>query len=145
MLTIGKLAKASNVNADTLRYYERMNLLLPVSRSPAGYRIYDQESVDRVRFIKKAKSLGFTLKEIVQLLYFNGSSEANAGDVLSITNKKIKQQNQKISELKEIERVLEKLAAQCSGNGSTQDCPILKYLYPNSQSDQDSALKEGCA
>ena len=119
MLTIGKLAKASNVNTDTLRYYERQKLLLPVSRSSAGYRIYEQESIDRVRFIKKAQSLGFSLSEISQLLHFDGSREANAGDVLAITNKKIDQQHQKIKELKEIESVLQKLAAQCAGNGST--------------------------
>ena len=142
MLTIGKLAKASNVNTDTLRYYERQKLLLPVSRSSAGYRIYEQESIDRVRFIKKAQSLGFSLSEISQLLHFDGSREANAGDVLAITNKKIDQQHQKIKELKEIESVLQKLAAQCAGNGSTQECPILRYLYPNTKSDKESILKE---
>ena len=69
MLTIGKLAKESNVKVGTLRYYESRELLVPISRSRSGYRIYDHDSIDRVHFIKKAQSLGFTLDEIAQLLY----------------------------------------------------------------------------
>ena len=116
MFTIGQLAKACKVKIDTLRYYERTNLLIPISRSQAGYRIYDQESVNRVRFIKKAQSLGFSLKEVSQLLKFDGSTEATAGDVLAIAKQKICQQNKKIKELKEIENILKRLAKQCSGN-----------------------------
>lgn len=142
MFTIGQLAKASKVKVDTLRYYERTNLLTPISRSQAGYRIYDQESVNRVRFIKKAQSLGFSLKEVGQLLKFDGSAEATAGDVLAITKQKICQQNKKIKELKEIENILKHLAEQCSGKGPAHECPILRYLYPPSNSESDKKKGE---
>lgn len=134
MLTIGKLAKESNVNVGTLRYYESRALLAPISRSRSGYRIYDHDSIGRVHFIKKAQSLGFTLDEIAQLLYFDGSSQATASDVLTITKQKIDQQTEKIKELKSIEGVLNKLVKECSGKGSAHDCPILKYLYPETSS-----------
>ena len=142
MLTIGKLAKASKVKVDTLRYYERTDLLTPIARSQAGYRMYDQKSVDRVRFIKKAQSLGFSLKEIGQLLTFDGSADATAGDVLTITKQKIYQQDEKIKELKKIEAILKRLAQQCSGKGPAHDCPILRFLYLLSHSEMAKKERE---
>src|SRR5262249_29478672 len=81
MLTIGKLAAAAGVRSDTLRYYEREGLIEPAGKSPAGYRLYDQESARRLRFIRQAQHCGFTLAEIRGLLVLRGRDAARCGDV----------------------------------------------------------------
>ncbi len=130
-LTIGKLAQHCDVKADTLRYYERMGLLYPNNRTGTGYRVYDQKAIARVRFIKNAQSLGFSLKEIEQLLQYDGSRDASAADIFNLTEKKILEQEKKIRDLIEIKNVLKKLSIECSGIGTIEECPILKYLYPD--------------
>ena len=87
-LTIGAFAKSVGVRADTIRYYERHGLLADPGRTAAGYRIYDARDVERVRFIRKGKHLGFTLKEIGTLLSLHSSDTARAADVLDITQRK---------------------------------------------------------
>jgi len=81
MLTIGKLAAAAGVSSDTLRYYEREGLIEPAGKSPAGYRLYDQDSARRLRFIKQAQHCGFTLAEIRELLVLRGRDAARCGDI----------------------------------------------------------------
>ena len=81
MLTIGKLAALSEVSADTLRFYERQGLIVPASKSAAGYRLYGEDAVVRLRFIKQARECGFTLAEIEQLLVLRSQDVACCGDV----------------------------------------------------------------
>ena len=81
-LTIGKLARASHVKIDTIRYYERQGLVSPEARTEAGYRLYNLESLRRVKFIRKAQGLGFSLTEIAQLLHFGVEQDATKADVL---------------------------------------------------------------
>lgn len=83
-LTIGKLAKACDVKVDTVRYYERRELLLPLARTDSGYRIYSTESIQRLDFILKAQSLGFTLKEIKELLELSENPETDCADVRNL-------------------------------------------------------------
>ncbi len=128
--TIGKLAAAGKVKIDTIRYYERQGLIAPEGRTEAGYRIFGTEAVRRVKFIRKAQRVGFTLAEISRLLEFGTSQEATAGDVLAITQKKIDRHQSKINELEELKSILGELAVLCPGEGPTSECPILDYLYP---------------
>ena len=80
-LTIGQLARIVGVNVQTVRYYERLNLLAPSARRPSGYRLYSHEEERRLRFIKNAQALGFTLREIAELLALRVGSTARCGDV----------------------------------------------------------------
>lgn len=127
-LTIGKIAKASGVNIDTIRYYERRDLIKPAQRSPSGYRLYSADSIRRVRFIKRAQGLGFTLTEIAQLLAFGTSPEATARDVLEMTEAKIREEQAKIEHLHQIQTALMKVAQDCPGEGPVKDCPIFRYF-----------------
>lgn len=127
-LTIGAFAKAVGVRPDTIRYYERNALLADPGRTPAGYRIYDEHDVERVRFIRKAQKLGFTLKEIAVLLSLRGSDAARAADVLEITQKKIADLQSRIADLSNIKDALRNLADECPVDAPVSDCPILAHL-----------------
>ncbi len=132
MLTIGKLAKATNASIDTIRYYERMGLVSPDARSAHDYRMYEESAINRLRFIKNAQQLGFSLSEIEKLLTFGASNNGSASDILNLTQEKILAHRNKIKELQKIQAVLTDLAKQCSGKGPAKDCPILQALYPDS-------------
>lgn len=130
MLSIGKLAKATNASIDTLRYYVRIGLLTPDARSTHDYRMYEKPAINRVQFIKNAQQLGFSLSEIEKLLNFDDSDKHATAEVLKLTEEKIQTQEKKIKELQTIQTVLSILARQCPGEGPSSDCPILQYLYP---------------
>ena len=128
-LTIGKLAEMTGVSADTLRYYEKMGLLEGTPRSQAGYRLYDQDAVRVVRFIRGAKELSFTLDEIRQLLTLKQSDKSTCGEILKHTEAKIKEAEHRIKDLKEIRKVLKALAEQCPADDTPSDCcPILDHI-----------------
>ena len=142
-LTIGKLARASDVKVDTIRYYEREGLVTPEWRTEAGYRQYGLESLRRVKFIRKAQGLGFSLTEIAQLLRFGGSQDATKADVLGLTAQKIEEQKKKIRELEELQQTLTQVAALCEGDDSpAHECPILSFLYPD-EADLTTAMQPG--
>lgn len=132
-LTIGKLAKACNSKIDTICYYERINLIQPKGRTKNGYRFYNQESIRRINFIKKAKTLGFKLEEILDLLNLQSSDIATARDVLELTQAKIAELKLKCEELNAVRIILEDLTNACPGEGPTSDCQILDYMYPKDQ------------
>ena len=127
-LTSGKLAKAAGINTETLRYYERRGLLPEPPRRDSGYRLYPPESVERLRFIKRAQSLGFTLEEIGRLLALRISHTATAKDVRDEAEEKIAQIEAKIAALTDMRTALTHLVEQCHGEGPTSDCPILDAL-----------------
>lgn len=127
--TIGELAEACFIKADTLRYYERIGLLAPSGRSPGGYRVYDQEALNTLRFILGAKALTFTLDEIKELLRLRNTKGAGCEEILRQTQGKIAQAERRIEELKEVRKVLLGLAADCPGDSSPLSCcPILSHL-----------------
>lgn len=138
-LTIGAFAKTVGVRTDTIRYYERNGLLPEPGRTTAGYRIYDECDVARVRFIRKSKHLGFTLKEILTLLSLKISDTARAADVLEITRLKISRLESQIADLGRIESALTDLANECPVDAPVTDCPILAHLAAVS----DDNNKEG--
>lgn len=129
-LTIGKLASAADVAIDTLRYYERKGLVVPDGRSASGYREYGPGAVGRVKFIRKAQGVGFTLAEIQRLLEFDGSHEATTADVLELTEAKIAEHHAKIRLLRRLRAALTRVAQLCPGDDTpATDCPILHYMH----------------
>ncbi len=128
-LTIGKVAGLSKVSADTLRYYEREGLLRPAAKSRGGYRLYDREAVQRVRFIKEAQQCGFTLIEIRNLLTLRTSDAACCRDVRRVAVEKKLQLEARIKAMKAMSKTLDRLIAACSDEGRPlDDCPILATL-----------------
>lgn len=128
-LKTGELAKRAGVNVETLRFYERKGLLPEPPRRESGYREYPEESITRIRFIKRAQELGFSLDEIHELLALRVKAETPCAGVKDFTEKKILDVQRKIADLKVIERALKKLTAACPGQGSVSDgCPILENL-----------------
>src|SRR5919206_4688117 len=127
-LTIGELAKRGRVNLETIRYYERQGLLPKPPRSPSGYRLFPSDSVRRVRFIKRAQELGFSLREIKELLTLRTASGATSADVRKRAEAKIADIEGKIETLRAMKKALARLTASCCGEGSVSECPILESL-----------------
>src|SRR5881409_2387018 len=127
-LTIGQVAAAADVNIQTIRYYERRCLFPSPRRTPAGYRQYADDAVSRLRFIKYAQGLGFSLTEIRELLGLRVRHGAACDPVERKTRKKIEVVQQRIRDLQRVKRTLERLAAACAARRPTDDCPILEVL-----------------
>lgn len=126
-LTIGKLATEAGVGIDTVRFYERRHLLPNPARTSSGYRQYAQDSVARIRFIRRAKDLGFTLDEVATLLGLHDSGGPKA-EVKTLTTHKLEQIDAKIDHLRRMRSVLAGLNDQCSGSGDVSGCPIIESL-----------------
>ena len=127
-LTIGRLAKQVSIGIETIRFYERQGLIEPPPRTDSNYRVYPEEEVNRLRFIKRAKNLGFTLSEIKELLFIRHDPHATKADIKNRTLDKLEAVKQKISDLTRIQKALEHLASSCEGHGPLDDCPILDAL-----------------
>ena len=129
MITIGKLAALAEVSADTVRYYEEERLLSPVGRSAGGYRLYGQDTIKRVRFIKQAQHCGFTLSEIRNLLALRTSDGARCDDVRRQVIEKKLQLRHKIKSLRSMSKALDRLIADCTHKERpAAECPILATL-----------------
>ena len=126
-LSIGKLAKEAGVGIDTVRFYERRHLLPNPARTPSGYRQYAQDSVARIRFIRRAKDLGFTLDEVEVLLGLHDRGGPKA-EVKALTTRKLEQIDAKIDHLRRMRAVLAGLNDRCSGTGDVSGCPIIESL-----------------
>lgn len=133
-LKIGQVAAQGGVNLQTLRYYEREKLLPEPPRLASGYRVFSEDTVRRVRFIKRAQRLGFTLAEIRELLSLRVDRQDGSGAVRALAKKKIDEIEQKISSLQAMKTALEHLTDKCSGKGPSSECPILESI------DSDEAL-----
>ncbi len=129
-MKIGQLANAVNIDIQTLRYYETQGLLQQPQRLANGYRDYPEEAIARVIFIKKAKTVGFTLKEIKELLAIQVTKdEHTCHEVKSFTQLKLDEINHKITELIDIRTALEKIHTSCcGGNETAAHCSILSAL-----------------
>jgi DNA-binding transcriptional MerR regulator len=127
-MNIGSLAKEAQVNVQTLRYYERLGILKPVQRRDSGYRVYDADSLQRVRFIKRAQDLGFSLSEIKDLLSLNISSAGSRTRARAKAKIKLAEIREKIAYLKKLESTLKQLVADCECGNSDDPCPILKKM-----------------
>ncbi len=127
-LTIGQVATAADVNIQTIRYYERRGLFAAPKRTPSGYRQYAEDAVDRLRFIKHAQDLGFTLQEIQELLGLRVRHGAACDVVERKTRQKIAVVQQKIRDFQRMKRTLQRLAGACAVRRPTAECPILEVL-----------------
>ena len=127
-LTIGEIAVRARVHIETLRYYERRGLIERPPRSVSNYRLYPEDVVRRVRFIKRAQELGFSLKDIKELLSLRAAPEAECGEIRTHAEAKIKDIDEKIDSLMAMKHALSKLVAECSGQGPLTECPILESL-----------------
>jgi MerR family copper efflux transcriptional regulator len=127
-LKSSEVAKRGGVNLETIRYYERRGLLPRPPRTPAGYRTFDPEAVRRIRFIKQAQALGFSLKEIRELLSLRLDPRRSCGDVRARAEAKLANMEEKIRSLHAMKRTLARFIAACSGRGPVSGCPILEAL-----------------
>ncbi len=127
-MTIGQLASAAHVNVETIRYYERRGLLDRPQREGSRYRRYPAEAAARIRFIKRAQDLGFSLREIAELLELRVHSVEACHAVEAKTREKIAVVESKVRELTRIKEALERLAANCQAREPTSECPILETL-----------------
>lgn len=128
MLTIGELAARAGVPTTTIRYYERKGVIAKVPRTPAGYRQYRPETAERLRFVKRAQELGFSLEEVQELLDLRLDDPAACEAVAERTREKIDRVRGKIWELKRREAVLVRLVASCQARAPSGECPMLETL-----------------
>ncbi len=128
-MTVGKLAKAAGVNIETVRFYERQQLMPKPERTAGGHRLFDDSDVARLRFIHRAKDVGFTLKEIHDLLFLRDSEIATCEDVCEMAERKIEEIQRKIAMLTEMRDHLAALTNLCpGGERSIECCNIIKGL-----------------
>lgn len=127
-LTIGQLAKNVQVNVETVRYYERRGLMPEPPRRKSGYRQYSETDVARIRFIRRAKELGFSLNEVSELLSLRLDPETTCEDIKRRAEAKIAEMEGKIQTLRKMRKALARLVSLCRERGSTSECPILEVL-----------------
>lgn len=124
-LTIGKIARRAGMGIETIRFYERKGLIPEPPRRESGYRQYPESAVSRLRFIKRAKELGFSLKEIKELLSLRIAPDTTCDEVQQRAEVKIRDIEEKIRTLQGMKKALAALAAACPGRGPVSECPIL--------------------
>ncbi len=133
---IGKTAELAGVNRETVRYYERIKLISPPARRRSGYREFSQIHIEQIRFIKRAQELGFTLKEIRELLDLKVDATTDCSAVRAHAEKKRRAVTKKIETLVEIRNALDELIARCKAENADESCAILKALTGDNKSDE---------
>ena len=135
-MSIGLLARKGGVGLPTLRFYERRRLLAPARRKASGYRVYDEMSLKRLRFIRRAQTLGFTLKEIGELLGLEGptpATGATCGKVMRQARAKVDQIRRKMKDLGRMEETLSRMIADCKCGRASQPCSLLECFEEGGQ------------
>jgi Cu(I)-responsive transcriptional regulator len=130
-ISIGVLAKETGTKVVTVRYYEQIGLLPVPSRTAGNYRIYSNEHMRRLRFIRRCRDLGFTLDHIRDLLRLSSQKDAECAEVDRITAQHLIEIEQKISDLKRLAKELRRLNNRCQGSGIIADCRIIEALSPS--------------
>lgn len=126
-LTIGQLAATAGVNLETVRYYERINLMPPPARTASGHRAYEERATQRLTFIRRARELGFSIDEVRTLLTLAEPNRASCAEVREVAQAHLSNVRTKLADLAKLERLLAKTVAGCSGN-SVPACPVLEIL-----------------
>lgn len=134
ILTIGKVAKQAGVNVETIRFYERRGLIEQPPKPDRSFRQYTPEIIKRVRFIQEAQALGFSLREIADLLELRADPSASCADVHSRAMAKKQDVRRKIMLLKRMETALSNLIEGCPKKGKLENCPIIGALASDSES-----------
>jgi MerR family mercuric resistance operon transcriptional regulator len=127
-LTIGRLARAAGVGIETVRFYQRRGLIARPPRPRAGYRAYSRATLDRLRFIREAQNLGFSLREIEELLALWTAADADCGDVRARAAAKLDDVEAKIAQLERVRAALRTLIGACPGCGRLDDCAIIHAI-----------------
>lgn len=127
-MQIGLLARQAGIAVDTVRYYEREGLLPRAQRRPSGYRDYDDHDVARLRFVRRAKALGFTLVEIRELLALSNRRDGDMAAMKAAASDKLADVEQRLAELTRVRDALRVLLDACPGHGPMATCPILAAL-----------------
>lgn len=127
-LTTGQLAKQGGVNLESIRFYEREGLLPKPPRTAGGYRVFGAGDVRRVQFIKRAQELGFSLREIKELLALRIEPGTSCADMRERAEAKLADIDKKVRDLQRMKKALARLATACPGRGAISDCPILESL-----------------
>jgi MerR family transcriptional regulator, copper efflux regulator len=133
-LTIGALAKETGLGIETLRFYEREGLIPEPPRTSSGYRAYEQDAVSRINFIRGAQGLGFTLKEVRELIALQMDTGADCGRVRHTAAAKLSNVEQKIADLTRMRDELSRLIESCSASGTVADCRIMECLAAHDSS-----------
>lgn len=136
-LTIGRLAKLTGVNLETIRYYERIGLMPAPLRTEGGHRVYDRGHIKRLGFIRRSRELGFSLDEIRALLSLVDGGDYTCAEVRDMTLQHVAEVHRKIADLRRLERSLRDMAAQCSGD-IVPKCPILDVLWREASAGRSS-------
>lgn len=126
--SIGQVAKLSGLSVETIRYYEKEGLIEQPERKESGYRQYNGEIIDRLSFILQAKELGFSLKEISELLSIKSDANTVCSDVKQLAQEKLTHIESKLKMLQRMQKSLKKLIDVCPGKAPINDCPILEAL-----------------
>ena len=127
-LTIGQVAERAGMGVETVRFYEKQGLVPKPPRTGSGYRQYPQDTVARLRFVQRAKELGFSLREIQELFQLRLDHSSSSADVKARTEGKIAEIDAKIRDLRNMRSKLVELSHACDGHGSTEECPIIHAL-----------------
>ncbi len=125
MFTIGKLAKAAGVGVETVRFYERKGLIEQPRKPEGGFRTYPEQTLKQIQFIKRAQTLGFTLKEITHLMTIR---DAPCSEVYQLSMGRLSEIEEKISDLVKLKSALRKLSDSCEENSDQSHCPIVESL-----------------
>jgi len=128
MLKIGEVSKKSNIGIETLRFYEREGLITLPERSASGYRQYPESAIKEIQFIQQAKTLGFSLKEIGELIKLKNTRGASCKNIKATAIAKIADIQEKIDALERMKMALHPLVRQCNSTDPISDCPILNAL-----------------
>lgn len=139
-MTIGQLAAAAGVPPATVRYYEQRGLLAAAPRTRAGYRIYDAEVLRRLRFIRHAQALGFSLEDVQALLALRVTDPESCTHVEVTTREKLDGVRDRIRELRQMERALTALVRSCKTRQPTDECPVLSALTDELADPQHAVL-----
>lgn len=127
-MMIGKVAKSAGIGVETIRFYERRGLIKAPPRNKSGYRQYPDSIIQRLHFIRRAKELGFSLKEIKELLELQTDPKSTCGDIMRHTEQKLTDINQRIDDLNKIRNALEILLEACSRDKTLDNCPIMNAI-----------------
>jgi Hg(II)-responsive transcriptional regulator len=125
-LTIGRLARAANVGIETIRYYQRRELLSTPDNGESTFRVYPVEMVDRIQFIRRAQELGFSLEEIGTFLRLEDGADRKA--IRKVAADRLSEIRSKIEDLQRMEQVLSRLVSECEATGRAKPCPVIAAL-----------------
>lgn len=127
-ITIGKVAKSADVSVETVRFYEQKGLIPRAERTESGYRKYNPSIIEQLKFIQRAKNVGFSLSDIGDLITLKSDPDSCCADVMLRAKIKLEEIDNKISELTRIRDSLQNLVSECDGNPKTTECPLIESL-----------------